>query len=189
MLDSRLLRTDPEAVARNLARRGYVLDLERFRALEERRKSMQVAADETRAARNAHAKTVGRAKAQGEDIAPLLAQGESLARKLEALEVDLASVQEDFEDLVLTLPNLLHDSVPDGRDETAVRRTLLHEHHIEVGGGLGALAGRLWRIGLMGSGATLENVARLHRALTQALRYSDRAAAHLPPQAHPGRSS
>ena len=112
MLDSRLLRTDPEAVARNLARRGYVLDLERLRALEERRKSVQVTADETRAARNAHAKTVGRAKAQGQDIAPLLAAGEGLARKLEALEADFARVQEDFDGLVLTLPNFLHDSAP-----------------------------------------------------------------------------
>ena len=86
MLDSRLLRTDPEGVARNLARRGFALDLARFRALEERRKSLQVAADEVRAARNAHAKTVGKAKAEGQDIAPLLAQGEALAKKLETLD-------------------------------------------------------------------------------------------------------
>ena len=168
MLDSRLLRTDPEAVARNLARRGYVLDLERFRALEERRKSMQVAADETRAARNAHAKTVGRAKAQGE----------SLARKLEALEGDLARVQEDFDDLVLTLPNLLHESVPDGRDETA--NVELHRwgeprmfafeplDHVALGEKLGMIdfetAARIAgaRFTVLSGG-----VARLHRALTQ----------------------
>ena len=65
MLDARLLRSDPEAVARNLARRGYVLDVHRFRGLEERRKAAQVAADELRAARNAHAKKVGQAKGRG----------------------------------------------------------------------------------------------------------------------------
>jgi seryl-tRNA synthetase len=119
MLDSRLLRTDPEGVARNLARRGFALDLARLRALEERRKSVQVAADEVRAARNAHARAVGRAKAEGQDIAPLLAQGEALATKLEGLDVDLGRVQKEFDALVLTLPNLLHDSVPEGRDETS----------------------------------------------------------------------
>jgi seryl-tRNA synthetase len=75
MLDSRLLKTDPEGVARNLARRGFALDVARLRALEERRKSLQVAVDEVRAARNVHAKTVGQARAQGQDIAPLLGAG------------------------------------------------------------------------------------------------------------------
>jgi len=178
MLDSRLLRTDPEAVARNLARRGYVLDLERLRALEERRKSVQVAADEARAARNAHAKTVGRAKAQGQDIAPLLAAGEALARKLEALEANLARVQEDFDGLVLTLPNLLHDSVPEGRDETAnveLRRwgeprsfEFEPQDHVALGEKLGMIdfesAARIAgaRFAVLSGG-----VARLHRALTQ----------------------
>ena len=69
MLDPKLLRTDPEAVAANLARRGFVLDVARFRALEERRKAAQVAADETARERNAHAKKVGMAKGKGEDIA------------------------------------------------------------------------------------------------------------------------
>ncbi|HEX5648541.1 MAG TPA: serine--tRNA ligase, partial [Steroidobacteraceae bacterium] len=119
MLDARLLRSDPAAVAANLARRGFQLDLERFRALEERRKLAQVAADEFRAARNAHAKTVGKAKAQGQDIAGLLAEGEALGRKLEGLEKDLAAVQAESDDLMLGLPNMLHESVPDGRDETA----------------------------------------------------------------------
>jgi seryl-tRNA synthetase len=62
MLDAKLLRSDPQAIARNLARRGFVLDVDRLRVLEERRKNAQVAADETRAARNAHAKKVGMAK-------------------------------------------------------------------------------------------------------------------------------
>ena len=76
MLDARLLRSDPAAVAVNLARRGFTLDVARFQALEDRRKAAQVAADEVRAARNAHAKNVGKAKAQGQDIASLRAAGE-----------------------------------------------------------------------------------------------------------------
>jgi seryl-tRNA synthetase len=178
MLDSRLLRSDPEGVARNLARRGYVLDLVRFRTLEGRRKSVQVAADETRAARNAHAKTVGRAKAQGQDIAPLVAEGETLARKLEGLEAELARVQEESDALLLTIPNLLHDSVPDGRDETAnvelrrwgEPRTFAFEprDHVALGERLGMIdfesAARI-------SGARFAvltgGIARLHRALIQ----------------------
>src|SRR5688572_15145728 len=115
MLDSRLLKTDPEGVARNLARRGFTLDVARLRPLEERRKSLQIAVDEVRAARNVHAKTVGQARAQGQDIAPLLAQGEGLATRLQGIDAELSCVQEEFESFVLMLPNLLHDSVPEGR--------------------------------------------------------------------------
>ena len=178
MLDSRLLRSDPEAVARNLARRGYALDIDRFRTLEAQRKSVQVAADETRAARNAHAKTVGRAKAQGQDIAPLVAAGEALARKLEGLEAELGGVQEQFDALVLTLPNLLHDSVPEGRDETGnveLRRwgearafPFAPLDHVALGERLGMLdfeaAARIAgaRFAVLTGG-----IARLHRALIQ----------------------
>ncbi len=178
MLDARLLRTDPEGVARNLARRGFVLDLDQFRALEERRKAAQVAADEIRAARNAHAKTVGKAKAQGQDIAPLLAEGEALGRRLDGSEQELAAVQADSDALLLALPNLLHESVPEGQDETAnveVRhwgtpRTFEYvpQDHVAIGEHLGMLdlesAARM-------SGARFAvlrgGVARLHRALIQ----------------------
>ena len=178
MLDSKLLRSDPESVARNFARRGFVLDVERFRALEERRKVAQVAADETRSARNAHAKKVGMAKGKGEDISPLLAEGEALGRTLTGLEQELAEVQAEFDDLVLGLPNLLHDSVPDGRDESAnveVRRwgtprefDFTPLDHVAVGEKLALVdfeaAGRI-------SGARFVvlkgGVARLQRALIQ----------------------
>jgi seryl-tRNA synthetase len=178
MLDTKLLRTDPEAVARNLARRGFVLDVERFRAMEERRKSAQVAADETRSARNAHAKKVGMAKGKGEDITALVAEGDALARRLEGLDQELATVQSEFDELVLGLPNLLHDSVPDGRDENSnveVRRWGTPREfdfppldHVAIGEKLALVdfeaAGRI-------SGARFVvlkgGVARLHRALIQ----------------------
>jgi seryl-tRNA synthetase len=178
MIDVRLLRTDPEAVARNLARRGAKLDVSYVRALEERRKSVQVAADEVRAARNAHAKSVGKAKAQGQDIAPLVAEGEALARKLEGIELELAGVQTEFDDFQLGLPNLLHDSVPDGRDESQnveLRRWGVPREfdfapldHVALGEKLGMIdfesAGRI-----SGARFTVLNrgIARLHRALIQ----------------------
>jgi seryl-tRNA synthetase len=180
MLDARLLRSEPDAVAANLARRGFTLDVERFRALEERRKSAQVAADEVRAARNAHAKSVGKAKAQGQDIASLLAEGEALARRLEGLDSELVSVQAEFDDLTLGLPNLLHESVPEGRDETAnveVRRwgtprTFEWQplDHVAIGERLAGTAMDFEAAGRI-SGARFVvlkgGLARLHRALIQ----------------------
>jgi seryl-tRNA synthetase len=180
MLDARLLRSDPDAVAANLARRGFTLDVERFRALEDRRKSAQVAADEVRAARNAYAKSVGKAKAQGQDIASLLAEGEALARRLEGLDSELVSVQAEFDDLTLGLPNLLHESVPEGRDETAnveVRRwgtprTFEWQplDHVAIGERLAGTAMDFEVAGRI-SGARFVvlkgGLARLHRALIQ----------------------
>jgi len=178
MLDPKLLRTDPESVARNLARRGFVLDVDRLRALEERRKVAQVSADETRSARNAHAKKVGMAKGKGEDIAGLLGEGNLLARKLEGLDQELAAVQAEFDELVLGLPNMLHESVPDGRDENSnveVRRWGTPREfdfppldHVAIGENMAMVdfesAGRI-------SGARFVvlkgGVARLHRALIQ----------------------
>jgi seryl-tRNA synthetase len=178
MLDAKLLRSDPDAIARNLARRGFVLDVERFRSLEERRKAAQVAADELRAARNAQAKKVGMAKAKGEDVAALIAEGESLGARLAGLEREAAAAGAEFDELMLGLPNTLHESVPDGRDETAnveVRRwgtprafEFEPRDHVAIGEQLGLVdfeaAGRI-------SGARFVVLkgaaARLHRALIQ----------------------
>ncbi len=178
MLDNKLLRSDPAAVAANLARRGFVLDVERFRSLEDRRKAAQVAADEVRAARNAHAKIVGKAKAQGQDITALVAEGDAMARKLESLDKELVSVQAEFDELCMGLPNMLHESVPDGRDENSnveVRRwgtprvfDFTPLDHVAVGEQLSLMdfeaAGRI-------SGARFVvlkgGIARLHRALIQ----------------------
>ncbi|AMN47205.1 seryl-tRNA synthetase [Steroidobacter denitrificans] len=119
MLDPKLLRSDPAAVAANLARRGFQLDQERLRTLEESRKKWQVRCDELRNERNVHAKTVGKAKAQGQDIAPLLKQVEDLGVQLGQAEVELNTVQAELDQLLLGLPNLLSADVPEGRDETA----------------------------------------------------------------------
>ena len=178
MLDAKLLRTDPDAVARNLARRGFTLDVEQFRALEERRKAAQVAADEIRAARNAHARKVGQAKARGEDVGALIAEGEALARRLEGLDGEQTAVQAGFDELVLGLPNVLHESVPDGRDETSnleVRRwgtprefDFTPLDHVAIGEQLAMMdfeaAGRIAgaRFVVLTGG-----IARLHRALIQ----------------------
>jgi seryl-tRNA synthetase len=178
MIDPKLLRSDPEAVARNLARRGYALDVGALRSLEERRKSAQVESDRLRAERNANAKAVGMAKGKGEDAAPLLARGEALTGELAAAERELTAVQEVLEGWQMGLPNLLHESVPDGgseADNREVRRwgeprkfDFEPKDHVQVGE---KLAGVDFEAAARISGARFVvlrgQVSRLHRALAQ----------------------
>ena len=178
MIDPKLLRTDPEAVARNLARRGYTLDVTALRALEEKRKPWQVEVDRLRAERNANAKAVGVAKGRGEDVRALIARGETLTASLSSAEAALLAVYGELEHWQFGLPNLLHESVPEGHDESAnreVRRwgeprsfSFAPRDHVDLGERLAGLdfeaASRL-------SGARFVvmhgQVARLHRALAQ----------------------
>jgi seryl-tRNA synthetase len=114
-----LLRTHPQEVAANLARRGFQFDVQSFMELEEQRKATQIEADRLRAERNSLAKAAGIARARGEDIAPLKAKSDAAAAKLQAEEKKLEEIQARLESIQLGLPNLLHESVPEGRDESA----------------------------------------------------------------------
>jgi seryl-tRNA synthetase len=118
MLDPKLLRSDLEGVRANLARRGFELDTESYTRLEERRKALQVEADELRNRRNQDSKAIGQAKAAGEDIQPLLAKIADLGERLKVAEETLRDTQTELDDLLLGLPNLLDEAVPDGADET-----------------------------------------------------------------------
>jgi seryl-tRNA synthetase len=178
MIDSKLLRSSTEEVARNLARRGYRLDVQALQQLEERRRHWQIETDRLRAARNSHAKAVGQARGRGEDIAPLMQAGEDLAQQLTGADAELLSVQSALERWQLDLPNLLHDSVPDGTDESANVEVARHgeprqfgfepRDHVALGEGLALLdfaaASRI-------SGARFAvmrgPLARLQRALGQ----------------------
>jgi len=119
VLDPKVLRTDPEMVAANLAKRGFRLDVAHLKVLEERRKHCQVRMDHFRNERNSRSKSIGIAKAKGEDVAPLLADVEQLGLDLAAAEREYEQVAAELEQLTLTLPNLLDDSVPVGSDEQA----------------------------------------------------------------------
>ncbi len=178
MIDPKLLRSDPQGVAANLARRGFNLDVAAFTAFEERRKTAQVESDRVRAERNANAKAVGMAKGKGEDASALLARAEELTKQLAASDAAIAAVQTELDAWQLGLPNLLHESVPEGRDETAnkeVRRwgeprkfDFTPKDHVDLGEKLGGLdfesAAKISgaRFSVMKGG-----VARLHRALAQ----------------------
>jgi seryl-tRNA synthetase len=117
VLDPKLLRSDLPGVAAELARRGFVLDVARLAALEEQRKAVQIEVDRLRAERNANAKAVGHAKGCGQDAAPLISLGESLGQKLQAIDRQLEAIQAELAGIQLGLPNILHESVPAGRDE------------------------------------------------------------------------
>jgi seryl-tRNA synthetase len=177
VLDPKLLRGDLPGVAAALARRGFELDVASFAALEDERKSVQIEADKLRAERNANAKAVGFAKSKGHDAAALLAAGESLGAGLAGIEKRLEVIQSRIADLQMGLPNILHASVPEGRDESAnveVRRwgmprefAFEPKDHVAVGEPLGLdleAAGRI-------SGARFVvmtgKLAKLHRALAQ----------------------
>ncbi len=178
MIDPKLLRASPEEVAHNLARRGYRLDVPALQGLEEKRRHWQIETDRLRAARNAHAKSVGQARGRGEDIAPLMRAGEELAQQLARADQELIEVQSALERWQLELPNLLHASVPPGSDETGNLEVARHgtprqfnfkpRDHVALGEGLKQLdfeaAGRI-------SGARFSVIrgplARLQRALAQ----------------------
>jgi seryl-tRNA synthetase len=178
VLDSKQLRSDAVGVAANLARRGFTLDVAAFQALEERRKSAQVESDRVRSERNSNAKAVGLAKGKGEDAGALLKRGEELTHALEKADAAITQIQAQLDAWQLGLPNTLHESVPEGRDETAnkeIRRwgeprkfEFTPKDHVEIGEKLGGLdfeaAAKISgaRFSIMRGG-----VARLQRALAQ----------------------
>jgi seryl-tRNA synthetase len=178
MLDVRALRSDLDGVAKNLARRGFVLDRAGFLELESARKEHQVRVESLRNERNERSKAIGKAKAAGEDIAPLTQEVGQLGAELDAAEKALDEVQQQLGALLAGLPNLLHASVPDGADETSnveVRRwgtprsfDFAAKDHVALGESLGLMdfeaAARLSgsRFVVLRAAA-----ARLHRALIQ----------------------
>ena len=117
MLDAKLFRTDLDLLARQLGRRGYELDTEAVKGLEVRRRDLQIKTQELQNERNTRSKAIGAAKAKGDDIEPLLAEVNDLGEELKRCEQDLSELQGNLRDISLAVPNLLHDSVPEGKDE------------------------------------------------------------------------
>ncbi len=178
MLDPRLLRTELEATAEQLKRRGVVLDVARIQSLEESRKRLQVNAQELQNQRNSRSKQIGKAKAAGEDIQPLLAEVADLGEALKKAQDELNSVQEQLSEIALGIPNIPHSSVPEGNDESDNReerrwgepKTFDFEprDHVDLGAALGWLDFET-AAKLTGSRfVTMQGpLARMHRALAQ----------------------
>ncbi len=119
MLDSKLLRTELHETAQKLARRGFNLDVDTISKLEEQRKSLQVKTEELQALRNSRSKSIGQAKAKGnhEEAERILAEVGTLGSELDSAKKALAELQEQLEEITLSVPNLPDDSVPNGKDE------------------------------------------------------------------------
>ncbi len=178
MIDSKLIRTEIDAVAKGLARRGFSLDTKGLTALEEQRKAVQVRTQDLQARRNASAKAIGQAKAKGKDPALLIAEVGNLGDALKKAEDELEVVQSRLNEILMGIPNLPHESTPDGLSEDEsieVRRwgeprsfDFEPKDHVDVGEALGQLDFET-AAKLTGSRFVIMSgqVARMHRALIQ----------------------
>ncbi len=117
MLDPKKLRADLNGVAEQLKKRGYELDVHTIQTLEAQRKAFQIKAQTLQAERNSRSKSIGKAKAQGEDIAPLLAEVDALKKQLEQAEQDSEAVQAKLDSILASVPNVPHATTPNGQSE------------------------------------------------------------------------
>ena len=179
MLDIQLLRNDIQTTAQRLAQRGFVLDTERFGELEGRRKQLQIRSEELQAQRNSLSKQIGVLMGQGkkDEAEAAKAQVAQLKTDMENIESELPQVQAALDDLLLRIPNLPHESVPVGKDETenvevrkvGTPRTFDFDikDHVDLGAALGLDFEKAAKL----SGARFSlmkgKIARLHRALAQ----------------------
>ena len=177
MIDIQLLRKDIDAVAARLAQRKFNLDVATFNALEAERKAIQTRTEELQSQRNTLSKQIGILKGKGEDTAPVMAQVAGIGDELKASAEQLEVVQAKLAEFTLAIPNIPHESVPAGHDETGnveVRKVgtprqfdFEVKDHVDLGAPLGLdfdtgakLSGS--RFTVMKGG-----IARLHRAIAQ----------------------
>ncbi len=149
MLDSKYFRREIEITAAQLARRGFNLDVEKINKLEAKRKKLQTTTQALQNQLNRQAKAIGKAKAAGQDISLFLAAVEKISSDLKVLEKQNEKVLSELKIIRLTVPNILHHSVPDGVDETdnvEVRRcgatelpAITIKDHVELGQQLGMM--------------------------------------------------
>jgi len=179
MLDAKLLRTDLDNIATQLAKRGFTLDTAALSALEDQRKGFQIKTQELQNERNSRSKSIGQAKARGEDIAPLLAAVSQLGADLDAAKAEQDEVLAKIDEIASAIPNLLDESVPDGKDEDdnvelkrwGTPRTFDFEIKDHVDLGFGVDKGLDFESGAKLAGTRFAvmrgKIAKLHRALAQ----------------------
>lgn len=118
MLDPNIFRNDIEQTDKILSSRGYALEVDRIQTLDKQRRVLQVEMQALQETRNAQSKAIGQAKSRGEDIQHLLTQVDDMGSKLKALEDQVAAVQEELNQIFMTIPNIPHASTPVGKSET-----------------------------------------------------------------------
>jgi seryl-tRNA synthetase len=178
MLDIQLLRKDAAQVAERLAARGFAFDTARFDALETERKDIQTRTQDAQARRNALSKQIGMLKGKGEDTSAVMAEVAGLGDELKRMEDRLSALQTEINDFVMGIPNLPHESVATGKDETAnvevarwgTPRSFDFEvrDHVDLGEGLNQLDFAA-AVKITGSRFAVMRgaLAKLHRALAQ----------------------
>ncbi|MGM0526554.1 MAG: serine--tRNA ligase [Pseudomonadota bacterium] len=179
MLDAKYFREELEQTAEQLKTRGFELDVDTLQKLEQQRKQIQVRTEQLQAERNSRSKAIGKAKAAGEDIQPLLDAVSDLGDQLDAAKEELKLVQQQLQDIIMGVPNLPAEGVPVGADEDQNEEVASWgepsqfdfevKDHVDVGENLAQgldfeTAAKLTgaRFVVMRGG-----IARLHRALTQ----------------------
>ncbi|MEC4722126.1 serine--tRNA ligase [Noviherbaspirillum sp. CPCC 100848] len=177
MIDIQLLRKDIDNVAARLAARKFQLDIAAFNAMEAERKQIQTRTEELQGKRNSLSKQIGMLKGKGEDASSVMAEVAGIGDELKASAERLDAIQAKMGEFILAVPNLPHESVPAGQDESGnveVRKVgtprqfdFEVKDHVDVGAGLGLdfdVAAKLTgsRFAVMRGG-----IARLHRALAQ----------------------
>ncbi len=177
MIDIQLLRKDLDSVAARLAERKFILDKDTFVSLESDRKQVQSRSEELQAKRNQLAKAVGMKKGKGEDASAEIAESTAVNQELQALTEKLTVVQSQLNDFLLNIPNVPHESVPTGKDESANQEVLRWgniptfdfqvKDHVDLATPLGLDFDSA--VKLTGSRFAVMHgqIARLHRALAQ----------------------
>ncbi|MEZ8187382.1 serine--tRNA ligase [Shewanella sp. 5S214] len=178
MLDPKFLRNDLDVTAERLATRGFILEVDNLTKLEEKRKSLQVETEDLQASRNAISKSIGQAKARGEDTSSIMAQVGDLGVQLDAKKAELAELLQQINSIAMSIPNLPDESVPIGADENdnvEVRRwgtpkvfDFEVKDHLDLGEALGGLDFKS-AVKITGSRFIIMRgqIARLNRALGQ----------------------
>lgn len=117
MLDPKLVRSHPEELAKKLKKKGFTLDVTTLIDLEAQRKQIQVETEQLQNERNSRSKNIGKAKAAGDDIAPLIAEMNQFGEKLDQAKAQLQEIQGRLDDILMGIPNVPDDSVPVGETE------------------------------------------------------------------------
>lgn len=147
MLDPKLVRSSINKIAEQLKKRGFIVDVDKFNRLEERRKNLQVKMQELQNERNVRSKEVGLAKAAGKNLEEVLKNLKALSDALKATEEQFGKTQTELEDYLSGIPNIPHESVPYGKseeDNTLVRTwgepkkfSFTAKDHVELGASQG----------------------------------------------------
>lgn len=117
MLDPQLIRNELNAVAKALDKRGVSIDTNKIQKIEDKRKAIQIKTEKLQADRNLISKEIGEMKAKGEDAENLLEKVTSIKNQLEKNEEELTAIQQELNELIIVIPNIPHESVPDGNSD------------------------------------------------------------------------